>query len=153
MTDTRLRWLSADLADRLKNSSAEKRRQATLAACSLAVEHSALTDPVASSVLFRLKAGNEIDDLSRLRLDWLVAAWDEEAWKEADNTHCGDLSRHAIRFNKARAANALLYALNQESFSQDAWLAAAEAIYEALVCLDDDPKGDELTQMIDEIPS
>ena len=47
MTDTRLRWLSADLADRLQKSSVDKRRQAVLAACSLAVEHSALTDPIA----------------------------------------------------------------------------------------------------------
>jgi hypothetical protein len=37
--------------------------------------------------------------------------------------------------NKARAANALLYALNQEPFSQESWLAAAEAIYGALVYL------------------
>jgi precorrin-4 methylase len=145
--------LSADLADRLKNSSAEKRQQAVLAACCQAVEHSALTDPTASSVLSRLKAGGEIDDLARLRLDRLVDAWDEEAWKEVDNTHTGDLSVYAARFNKARAANALVYALEHRSFSQDSWLAAAEAIYEALVCLDDDPKGDELTQVINEILS
>jgi hypothetical protein len=143
--------LSADLANRLKNSSTEKRRQAVLAACSRAVEHSALTDPIASSVLSRLKAGVEIDERSRLSLDRLVAAWDEAAWMEVDNTHCGDMSLHAVRFNKARAANALVYAVNQESFSQNSWLAAAEAIYEALVCLDDDPKGDDLTQIIDEI--
>jgi hypothetical protein len=151
MTDTRLRWLRANLADHVKNSSAEKRRQAVLAACSQAVEHSALTDPIASSVLSRLRAGGQVDDLARLRLNRLVDAWDEEAWKEVDNTHTGDLSVHAARFNKARAANALVYALEHESPNQDSWLAAAEAIYEALVCLDDDPKGDALTQKIDKI--
>lgn len=92
MTDTRLRFLSADLADRVKNSPAEKRRQAVLAACSQAIEHSALTDPIALSTLSRLRAGDEIDHLSRLRLDRLVDAWDEEAWKEVDNTHTGDLA-------------------------------------------------------------
>jgi hypothetical protein len=148
MTDTRLRWLSTDLANRLQKSSVGERRQAVLAACSLAVEHSALTDPIALGVLSRLKAGNEIDDLSRLELDRIVAAWDEEAWNEVDSTHRGDLNRHAVRFNKARAANALLYALNQESSDQDSWLTAAEAIYEAFVCLDDDPKGDDLTRII-----
>jgi hypothetical protein len=151
VTDTRLRWLSADLADRVKNSSAEKRRQAVLAACSQAVEYSALTDPITSSVLSRLRAGGQVDDLARLRLNRLVDAWDEEAWKEVDNTHTGDLSVHAARFNKARAANALVYALEHESPNKDSWLAAAEAIYEALVCLDDDPKGDALTQKIDKI--
>lgn len=48
---------------------------------------------------------------------------------------------------------ALLYAPNQESSDQDPWLTAAEAIYEALVCLDDDPKGDELTRIINEMIS
>jgi hypothetical protein len=153
MTDTRLRLLSADLADGLKNSSAEKRQQAVLAACSQAVEHSALTDPIALSILSRLRTGGEIDDLARLRLNRLVDAWDEEAWKEVDNTHTGDLAVHAARFNKARAANALVYAVEHESVTQDPWLAAAEAIYEALVCLDDDPKGDELTDVINKILS
>jgi hypothetical protein len=69
MTDTRLRLLSANLADRVKNGSAEKRRQAVLVACSQAVERSALTDPIALSILSRLRAGDEIDDLARLRLD------------------------------------------------------------------------------------
>jgi hypothetical protein len=58
---------------------------------------------------------------------------------------------YAARFNKARAANALVYALQHESRGQHTWLAAAEAIYEALVCLDDDPKDDELTRAIDQI--
>jgi hypothetical protein len=96
MTDTRLRWLSADLANRLQKSSLEKRRQVVLAACSLAVEHSALADPIALGVLSRLKAGDEIDDLSRLELDRIVAAWDEEAWNEVDSTHRGDSNRHAL---------------------------------------------------------
>jgi hypothetical protein len=153
VTDTRLRWLSADLADRLKDTSAEKRRQVVLAACSRAVDHSGLTDQIASSVLARLKAGDEIDGLARRDLDGLAAAWDKEAWKEVDSTHTGDLSVHAASFNKARAANALVYALDQGKVSQDSWLAAAEAIYEALVCLDDDPKGAELARIMDKILS
>jgi hypothetical protein len=145
--------LSANLADRVKNSSAERRRQAVPAACSQAVEHSALTDPIALSILSRLRAGDEIDDLARLRLDRLVDAWDEEAWKEVDNAHTGEFSVHTARFNKARAANALVYALEHESRSQDSWLTAAEAVYEVLVCLDDDQKGDTLTQKIAKILS
>jgi len=55
-----------------------------------------------------------------------------------------------LKFNKARAANALLYALTQ-GHGQNEWLGAAEAIYEVLVCLDDDPKGEDLTRAIDEM--
>ena len=99
----------------------------------------------------RLRAGGEFDDLSRLEPDGIVAAWDEEAWNEVDSTHRGDVNRHAVRFNKARAANALLYALNQGSSDQDPWVASAEAIYEALVCLDEDSKGGKLTRRINEL--
>jgi hypothetical protein len=88
----------------------------------------------------RLKAGDEIDGLARLRLDQLVDASDKEAWNEVDSTHTGDLFLHVASFNKARAANALVHALDQGKFSQDSWLAAAEAIYEALVGLDDNPQ-------------
>jgi hypothetical protein len=49
----------------------------------------------------------------------------------------------------ARAANAFLYVLTQ-GHGQNEWLGAAEAICEVLVCLDDDPIGEDLTQIIDE---
>jgi hypothetical protein len=127
------------------------RRQAVLVACNHAVAHSALTDPVASSVLSRLEIGGEIDHPSRLKLDRLVNSWDEEALNEVDSTHRGDLSPHAELFNKARAANALVHALNQESSGQESWLDATESIYEALVCLDYDPEADRFARLIDDI--
>ena len=151
MMDTRLRLLSDDLVDRLKGSSVEGRRQAVLTAGDRAIEHSQLTDPIVSSVLLRLSAGGDIDEVARARLDRVVEAWDEAAWDESDAGHDRDLERYAVKFSKARAANALAYAAKPELLENEAWAVAAEAIYEALVCLDADPKGEALEQSMKQI--
>jgi hypothetical protein len=61
------------------------------------------------------------------------------------------LERYAVKFNKARAANAVVYAAKPELLENESWAVAAEAIYEALVCLDADPKGVALEQSIRDI--
>ncbi|HLH96384.1 MAG TPA: hypothetical protein VKW08_14815 [Xanthobacteraceae bacterium] len=146
--------LSADLVDRVKASSVEGRRQAALTACGCAIEYSQLTDAIALSVLQRLSAGHDIDEATRARLDQVVEAWDEAAWDEVGDRHDRDselLERYAVKFNKARAANAVVYAAKPELLENESWAVAAEAIYEALVCLDADPKGVALEQSIRDI--
>jgi Zn-dependent M32 family carboxypeptidase len=149
MMDTRLRLHSTDLVDRIAKSSAERRRRATIIACQAAIKHSALSDPMVITLLSNLSDEIKIDDSARKKLEQLIDDLDEQALDdpELDKAYRGDLSRHNVIFNKARAANAVLFALDHG----EAWLEAAESIYEAFVCLDNRDEVKKLRKTIEEV--
>lgn len=98
-----------------------------MAVSKLAVERSGLSDPIIDSALRELATG-KIEDATRRAVEELVHSLDEEYFDLKDAGERGEAPSDAYRpiFRRARAANAVFYALSQDSFE-----AATEALYEA----------------------
>lgn len=123
-----VRLIDQELASSLEGAESGQLRAAALLVCRSVVEETGISEPIIETAL-KMLGEDKFDDLKLKReLQVLVKALDEIQWNLQEEEELGkvDLKTHRIAFNRARAANAVLCALDVDPFS-----AAAEAIYEA----------------------
>ncbi len=120
-----------ELAALLERASAGQQRAAALAAARFALARNAVADPALSEALNALTAGRTTDTRLTERLQALVDSLDQVAWdlqekEEAGQADQASRAEYLAAFQKARAANAVLAALNADPFT-----GACESTYEA----------------------
>ncbi len=130
----RLKLLDPVLRQVLNNASEPAQRQAALAVSRLVGDRARIADPRLGAALERLQAGEYGDSLQRRAVLALTQELDEVAWDVNRRVEAGEADKadYVHAFRKARAANAVWYALDSDSLA-----AAAEATYEALAAIDD----------------
>jgi len=131
---TRLETLSPELVRKLQNTTTEKQRAATLAACEFAVTHATVDYPLVDKSLEKLRSSGVLNPKEIAELDALAAQLDEEYFTlqeaaEEGRVGAGDYMRV---FGRARAVAALSFAGGEDPFH-----AATDAIYEASATTDD----------------
>ena len=130
---TRLDTICPEIADLLRSAVPEKRSQACLTACQIAVARSGVSGRAISVALDSLAKGAPVTSAERRDLDELASQLDDEylrAQEAADPNQTGD-QLYLRTFWQARAAAALGYAPSAADFA-----AAADAIYEACAASD-----------------
>jgi hypothetical protein len=128
----RLKLLDPRLQQVLRESTDEGRRRVALTVSSLAIDRAGITDPRLAAGLERLQRGGYGDSPERGAVQALTEELDEVAWDIQDQADGADNADYAKAFMKARAANALWYALDEDPLE-----AAAEAAYEAGAAIED----------------
>jgi uncharacterized protein YciI len=129
----RLEREAKDIADRLLTAGPMQRRNATLAACELALKLASVTNSVVLSALDQYKTNGAIAKQSIAEVKEVAEHLDEGyfAATEATDTN-GTLGEEALRlFGQARAVSAVLACGGQDSLES-----AMDAIYEALAATD-----------------
>lgn len=112
-------------------------RAATLAVCRYVIENNNLTERVIDDALGLLETNNYGNTLTRKKLEMLVDVLDQRQWDLQDLKDEGKIDEvtYSAAFKRARAANALFFALDTNSLE-----AATEAIYEANAAVDNNPR-------------
>jgi hypothetical protein len=130
----RLKLLDPVLRQVLDDASEPARRRAALTVSKLAVDRAGITDPRIGAALERLQGGGYGDSSERSAVQALTEELDEAAWNVQDRVEAGtaDKADYVNAFARARAANAVWYALDRDPLE-----AAAEATYEASAAIGD----------------
>ena len=120
--------IDRDLGARLERASVLQQRAAALAAARFALAQTAVADPILSDGLDALAAGATVDSALVERIEAVVDALDQAQWQLQEKREAGKATEaeHRAAFQKARAANAVLAALNADTLA-----AASDSIYEA----------------------
>src|ERR1700674_5618083 len=129
----RLKLLDPVLQQMLNGAGAPARRRAALTVSKLAVDRAGIADPRLATALERLQSGGYGDSPERRAVQALTEELDEVAWHVQGQVDTGnaDKTDYVKAFAKARAANAVWYALDADPLE-----AAAEATYEASAAID-----------------
>lgn len=130
----RLDLISPELLLRLGKASKEQLREIVHSVCRLVVERTGLENEIIDEVMEILDSGSQNNDSLRVSINNFVEALDEKQWNLQELVEIGQAKKsdYFSAFSRARAANALYYALDQ-----DPLFSAAEVIYEANAALDD----------------
>jgi hypothetical protein len=130
----RLKLLDPVLRQLINDASERAQRRAALAVSRLARDRVGIADPRLGSALERLQAGEYGDSPQRGAVLALTEELDEAAWDVNRRVEAGEADKadYLKAFRKARAANAVWYALDPDPMA-----AAAETTYEALAAVDD----------------
>ena len=132
--ENRLSLISPELSSELLSLSDEGLRKVALEVSSYAIEQTELKDPIVGESLKALSRGN-VGDLELLeRLEEFVYKLDLIQWElqimwEEDKV---DEEEYIAAFRRARAANALYFALYSDN-----QVAAVESAYESIAAIDD----------------
>jgi hypothetical protein len=131
---SRLKLLDPVLRQVLNDASEQARRRAALTVSKLAVDRASIADPRLGAALMRLQDGGYGDSPERSAVHALTEELDEAAWHVQDRVKAGTAERadYVKAFVKARAANAVWYALDPDPLE-----AVAEATYEASAAIED----------------
>lgn len=120
-----------ELVARVRDAGASQQRAYARAAVRVALARHAIDDPRLAAAVAVLDAGGYGATDERAAVVRLVEELDEVAWDEQDR---GAEEQYGIAFMRARAANAVVAALDSDPES-----AAYEAAYEANAALEDLP--------------
>ena len=126
----RLDSISASLAASFRQAGDRQRREATLAACLIAVSSVGLRGDEIDAAIGTLSCGGNDSATVRRKLETLAAHLDEEYFQLRDEAH-EVIPEALLLFRKARALSALAYALSPDSRQLH------EAVYEAISASDD----------------
>lgn len=134
---TRLKDINPDLCAQLKQASTAQQRAAARAACRFALDHTDLVGPIIDAGLEAMEAATYGDSRPRKQLKAFVSQLDNIQSKMRDCVENGLAAQanYIAAFRRARAANSIYFALGE-----DAYLAAAESVYEANAATSD-PEG------------
>jgi hypothetical protein len=134
VTENRLELIAPDLSARLFKATEQERRQAALLACEFALSRNPVDSTVIRQGMATLRAGGSGDATLRKALQELTEKLDAEYFdlQEAADRGQTDSGSFLNAFRRARAANAVLSALNRNSLE-----AATESIYEAHAASED----------------
>jgi len=125
--------IDQDLADQLERANENQLRAAALLAVRFALARIPLMEPAIAEGLQALEEHRYGDQDVRSRVEAVVRKYDEQQWGLQEDGQ-GDSPAYSDAFEKARAANALYYALDP-----DPWLAATRAIYDTEAATEDLP--------------
>lgn len=134
VTDS-LQQIAPDLSERLRGETDDRLRTVAVAVCRFAVKNSALDSAIVRDVLDRLERGRGVPEGLRTDLEEFVEDLDKhyfEMYRAAQAGLPGSKEVDAA-FQKARAAAAVLAACEE-----DAFVAAAECLYEGWAAIDQD---------------
>jgi len=127
--ETRLDLLDTELANRIKRTDPGRRRAMALDLARYALTHASVDNPVVKKTLEEAAKGGLIQASRQKRaLEALVEKLDSIQWnlrKQVDNGEA-TIDQYLSAWQNARAVNALLYALDA-----DTYIATSEAAYEA----------------------
>ncbi len=126
-----------DLQELLEKADQNTQRKITLAVSELAIKESEIDDPRLQKALELLQKERYGDSPERQAIKNLVdeldrAAWDIQGKWIEDSRILYDKEKYEKAFTKARAVNALWFALDEDSLS-----AVSETVYEANVAIND----------------
>jgi hypothetical protein len=126
----RLEALSPSLVKKFVFASGEQRRSIVLIACELAIQRSGLDSEDVNVALASMAQRLPVTGGQVARIAALVERLDERYFRMQKAAEAGRASPHdyLVPFSQARAASALVYALDQGSMDAD-----LEAIYEAVI--------------------
>lgn len=123
----RLSVLDSDLASVLEHMDRATLSRIAVAATSEAIRTANFVHPLVGTILHKLEVGSQIRVTDRESVRLLVEQLDEEQWKLHDVARSqGEQLRALNAFRKARAANALLFAISDANC-----LSACETLYES----------------------
>lgn len=129
MDPFRLDSVAPVAAERFRQATSNKRREAARVACEQAVVATGLTAPEVSEALAVLRGAAAPDVSLRERLESLAARFDDDYFQLDEDG--GQKQQALLCFSKARATSALAFALTAEDTQLH------EAIYESLSALDE----------------
>ncbi len=129
MLKSRLETISRDLVSQIEKASDVQKRAIAAAIASLAVGRSGLDDPTVDMGVRAVKTGTYGPGPISSDLERIVEGLDNQYFKAQELFEAGRSDKAAYQelFAKARAASAVLCALDKDSFH-----AASEATYEAI---------------------
>ncbi len=132
--EDRLELLDAELSKQVERASDEQRRRAARAACEYALSRVRLGGELVDEAVRGLDDGQFGASRLLTLTEQLTETLDAEYFDLQEKAHAGQAEEAAFltAFKKARAANALHFALKRDSLE-----AAREAIYEANAATDD----------------
>jgi len=121
------------LAEALRALDPARLRSVAAVAARIAVDHTGLSDPRLIGALAALHAGEPASSEDREAVATVIGEFDEVYWSLAHKRDAATPASNAEHesFARARAANALWYALDPDPHT-----AALEAVYESLTALD-----------------
>lgn len=130
--ENRLELVAPDLASLIIRAEERTLRDAILAVCRAATE--GMDDPIIRQAMDALEGRKRRDKGLREKLKRLVEDLDEIQWNMREAMETGGLSEDTYleAFSRARAANALYFALDPDPVN-----GALEAIYEAYAAMGD----------------
>lgn len=130
----RLDTVDPQLTGLIEALSSDDQRTLAVECARLAVSATGLTDARVGALLTVLSSPERCDAACLEELGSLVNELDSAQWELADAVDDGDASQHEYlaAFGRARAANAVLCAANDDSK-----IAALEAAYEAIAAIGD----------------
>jgi hypothetical protein len=125
---TRLDILPGNLAEQIAQATDEQKRAICLAACKVAVQRTGASEQLVEAALRSLEKGRYEDASVTAGLKQLVDDLDAKYFEAQELYEAGKGTKEAYLalFRKARAANAVLFAFNNDPF-----MAACESFYEA----------------------
>jgi hypothetical protein len=134
MPQTRLELIAPELPAGLAHLPEPQLRGVALAAATFALEQTGLDDPVLGQALAAVRQDRRDDPGLRGRVESLVDTLDERQFElqEAVDNGEGDKVAQSAAFARARAANAVFYALDPDAFT-----AATDVLYEAYAATGD----------------
>lgn len=123
----RLLVLDSDLASMLEHMEPVALSKIAVTATSAAIRAANLVDPLVDAILHKLEVGSQISGTDRESVRLLLEQLDEEQWRLHDVARSqGEQLRALNAFQKARVANALLFALANATCSS-----TCETLYES----------------------
>lgn len=130
----RLETNAPDLLEALRRAGVEGQRRVAEAVAVHSIETAGVSEEDLGEAQAALREGRYGAETLLGRLDAVVDRLDEAQWDLRDRFESGEVSeeQHLAAFGRARAVNALRFALET-----DPLVAAAEAVYEALAATDD----------------
>jgi hypothetical protein len=132
--EDRLELIAPELSLALERASERCRRRAARVACEYALARVSLTAPALDTGLLALRAGKFGQREVLASLEQLTEALDAEYFDLQEKADAGEVEQEAFlaAFKKARAANAVCFALKPDSLE-----ASRESIYEANAATED----------------
>jgi hypothetical protein len=127
----RLNSKNPGIVQRLKQATKEQQRNAAIAAAEWALHQSNLGDAELMGISSKIRIVDAISPGDKVKLEVLIEQFDDEYFQAQDEGL--EEAEYLDKFSKARAVSALLFAGGDDAFN-----AAAEAIYEALVSTQND---------------
>lgn len=123
-----------DLIFVLETLRASVLRRVAIAICEHTLKYLGLSDPILDAALTALREGRVGDGPERDAVEELSYSFDEIGWQLRERAEAGEdlWDAYSDSFAKARGCSALSMAM-----SEDAFKAAADAIYEARYAVDD----------------
>lgn len=142
---TRLESQFPGVADKLRRASTAQQRAVSVAASEFAIAHARVQHPIVKRAMAKVRETGVLAPDEKADLDALVAQLDREYFdlQEAAEEGRAAADDYMRRFDQARAVAAVSFA-----GSEDALLAATEAIYEAAATTDDKEQLSALVQSV-----